>query len=192
MQAQKHPQNNQYEQLMAALTDIVKPFLLFVNLLLISLLLVACSETPPPAHKIKAGDLLPALAVQDLQEKPTVIPTDTGKLLIINVWATWCGACRYELPSLDRLQEKLGPDNVTVLGISVDDDSHVLREYLIEHKIRFPSYWDPQRRITDDLFGVQVYPSTFIVAGDGRLRKIVTGWREWDTAKMVNEINGLK
>lgn len=160
-------------------------------MILVASLASACSEPPVPPLKVSVGDLLPDFSTRDVHEKPVTLAAKTGKLLIVNVWATWCGPCRYELPSLDRLAEILGPKQVSIVGVSVDEDSHVLREYLIEHKVRFPSYWDPQRHITDEILGVRVFPSTFFVGADGRLKKVVEGWREWDAPESVAEIRAL-
>lgn len=152
--------------------------------------LVSCSKPPPPL-KLQPGDPVPDLSLKDMFEKPAQLTAKSNKLLIINVWATWCGPCRHELPSLDRLGEKLRSE-AQVVGISVDTDSHVLREYLIERKVGFPSYWDPDRHFARDILGVRVYPSTLLVSPHGRLIKVEEGWREWDTPKMLAEIRAVR
>lgn len=152
--------------------------------------LISCSDSSLPPLKLHTNQQVPDLALKDMFDKPTRVEMKSGKLLIINVWATWCGPCRYELPSLDRLGKSLG-NEAMVIGISVDDDSHVLREYWIERKLGFPSYWDPERHFARDILGVRVYPSTLFVSPQGKLIKVEEGWREWDTPQQLAQVRAM-
>jgi thiol-disulfide isomerase/thioredoxin len=160
--------------------------------LLITLGLSGCEEPPPPL-KVRTGQVVPALAVQDLQQQPVTLRPTSGKLLMLNVWATWCAPCRHEMPSLQRLQQALGDDaaRLELVGLSVDQDAHVAREYLIEHRIAFPSLLDRNFAAVNGVFGVRVFPSTFFIAPDGTLRQVIEGWRDWDTPEMVAKIRAL-
>lgn len=153
--------------------------------------LSSCSGSSQPPLKLRPGDPLPDMVLKDVNEKPAQLAMKSDKLLIINVWATWCGPCRHELPSLDRLGQKL-KDDARVIGISIDTDSHVLREYLIERKVRFPSYWDPEQHFARDILGVRVYPSTLFISPAGNLIKVEEGWREWDTPQMLANIRTMQ
>jgi hypothetical protein len=97
------------------------------------------------------------------------------------------------MPSLQRLQQALGADaaRMELVGLSVDQDAHVAREYLIEHRISFPSLLDRNFATANGVFGVRVFPSTFFVAPDGTLRHVIEGWRDWDTPEMLAEIRAL-
>ena len=142
-------------------------------------------------QKLVVGQEVPPLVLKDIDGKRVTVKSKTGKLLIINMWATWCGPCRHELPSLDRLAKILGADQATIIGISSDTDSHVLREYLIERKVDFTSYWDSDMRITNEVVGVRVFPSTLFIGPGGVLLKVVEGWREWDKADIVDDIKSV-
>ena len=162
--------------------------LLFAVVLLVG----ACSEASRfPPLKIRVGQVLPVLTLKDLQGQPVTLATNNGKLLIINLWATWCAPCRHELPSLDRLAKMLDPRQARVIGVSVDMDDHVLREYLIERGLAFANYRDAERRVADGIIGIHVYPTTLFVGPDGTLLKVVQGWREWDTPEMAAEVRAL-
>lgn len=150
-----------------------------------------CDSRHYAALSIPLGQKLPVLELQSVTGKPVNFPTNTGKLLIINVWATWCGPCRHELPSLDRLSKVLGTSHATVIGVSVDNDSHVLREYLIERRLSFTTYRDKGRQIADKLLGIHVFPTTLIVGPDGTLLKVVQGWRTWDSPDLIAELKAL-
>lgn len=161
-------------------------------LLAMGLPLSGCDEPLPPL-KVRIGQPVPPLAVQDLLQHPVTLKPTPGKLLVINVWATWCAPCRDEMPSLQRLQQALGADaaRMELVGLSVDQDAHVAREYLIEHRISFPSLLDRNFATVNGVFGVRVFPSTFFVAPDGTLRHVIEGWRNWDTPEMLAGIRAL-
>lgn len=156
----------------------------------IVVLLLACSESQAPL-KVRTGQIVPPLKVQDLDNQPAILQPKPGKLLMINVWATWCAPCRHEMPSLQRLADTIGPERFELVGLSVDHDEHVVREYLFEHRIHFPSYLDRQFASVNGILGVRVFPSTFFLAPDGTLLKVIESWREWDSPELIQEIRSL-
>ncbi|HEC19928.1 MAG TPA: TlpA family protein disulfide reductase [Gammaproteobacteria bacterium] len=160
-------------------------------LLLLALGLLSACEEPAPPLKVRVGQVVPPLTVQDLHNHAATIEPVPGKLLMLNVWATWCAPCRHEMPSLQRLAARLGSERLSLVGLSVDMDDHVVREYLIENKITFPSFLDRDLSEVNGVLGVRVFPSTFFIHPDGRLLKIVEGWREWDDPELVAEIRDL-
>ena len=170
----------------------VNSFLLirWILLLVFGFVLQACSESQIPL-KIRIGQVMPPLEAQDLFNQPAIIKPVPGKLLMLNIWATWCGPCRHEMPSMQRFAARLGNDRLELVGLSVDMDEHVVREYLIENKISFPSYLDRDLSEVTGVLGVRMFPSTFFVTPDGVLVKVVEGWREWDSPKLVAEVQAL-
>ncbi len=156
----------------------------------LSLGLTACGESQS-SLKVRVGHAVPPLAVQDLNNQPTTLKPSPGKVLMINIWATWCAPCRHEMPSLQRLANQLGSDKLELVGLSVDMDEHVVREYLIENNIHFPSFLDRNFASANGVFGIRVFPSTFFLSPDGTLLKVVEGWRDWDAPEMVAEIRDL-
>lgn len=155
--------------------------------LALCLLSVACSK-PPPELKVQIGSRFPDLAVRDLKNNPQSIHMASGKITILNIWATWCAPCRHEMPSLDRLAGLLDESKFRVVGLSVDQDDHLVREFLIERKIFFENYLDNHMDNANNQIGIRVYPSTFFIGTDGRLLKVVEGWRYWDSMESINEI----
>lgn len=103
-----------------------------------------------------------------------------GRLLVLNVWATWCKPCREEMPSLERLS-RAGDDGIVVAGLSVDADRNLLLEFLRKHGITFANYSDPGSRVSQTELGVDSLPQTLLVAPDGRLLGRIAGAREWDS-----------
>ena len=162
----------------------------WILLLALGLILQACGAPQTPL-KVRIGQVVPPLAVQDLFNQPAVLKPTPGKLLMLNIWATWCGPCRHEMPSMQQFAARLGHDRLELVGLSVDMDEHVVREYLIENKITFPSYLDRDLSEVTGVLGVRMFPSTFFVRPDGVLVKVIEGWREWDSPELVAEVSAL-
>lgn len=158
----------------------------------IAMVLAACDSsehhggtTHDSAHRLGVGDSFPEVVLPGLDRDDLLISQLRGKVVVLNVWATWCAPCRRELPSLQRLAEKLDPERFAVIGLSVDDDDHLPREYLIDRKIKLVSYIDREMKIVTETLGVQVYPDTYMIGVDGRLLINIEGEREWDSAEVV-------
>jgi len=152
--------------------------------------LFSCGQKNSPLN-VQIGQPLSDIKLKSLTGKDLTLPVKTGKVLIINIWATWCGPCRHEMPSLDRLSTLLDNNKFTVIGISVDDDDHVAREFLIDRKVTFKNYLDPAMSTANDYFGIRVFPSTFVISPSGKLLQVIEGWRDWDAPELIKELEAL-
>ena len=163
--------------------------------LLLLLALAGCDKAPPASPlQVKIGQAFPELKLLDQHEKPLRFKVAPNTVTLINVWATWCGACRHEMPSLQRLADILQGKNANafqVIGISVDSDAMLMREYLIDKKIRFPVYRDPDMQAANKVIGIRAFPSTFIVDADGRIADIIEAWRYWDEPAVIDRLTQL-
>ena len=138
-----------------------------------------CSRSSP-AH-LSEGKPFPIIKLTGLDGQVMSTQALQGKLVILNVWASWCSPCRAELPSLDRLAKKLDPHRFAVIGLSVDDDAQALRSFLREHHISFANYIDSDRNIAEGQLGLHAYPETFLVGPSGLLVRRVIGAQAWDS-----------
>src|SRR3569832_3015950 len=91
-----------------------------------------CAQHSVPSDHLETGQPFTAQNVSDLDGQAAVLAAERGKLVVLNVWATWCAACRKELPSLERLSRDLDERRFKVVGQSLDNDAHDVREYLID------------------------------------------------------------
>jgi len=155
---------------------------------LFALLLTACEMAHDHAteshQRVVPGESLSELLLPGLDRDDLLISQLQGKVVVLNVWATWCPPCRRELPSLQRLAERLDSERFAVLGLSVDDDKHHPREYLIDRKIELISYIDLDMSIAGKL-GAQVFPDTYLIGSDGQLLMNIEGEREWDSPQVI-------
>src|SRR5207245_2177633 len=92
---------------------------------------------------------LPDLAFNDADDKPLTLADYKGKIVLLNFWATWCGPCVKEMPSLDRLQAEMGKDKFVVLPLSLDGPSRakVAPFYKDENLVNLGVYFDKGRKL---------------------------------------------
>lgn len=107
-----------------------------------------------------------------------------GTPFIVNVWASWCGPCRAEMASLDRLA-RLAPSKLKVIGVTTDDDLNLAREFVVRAGIGFPCYHDADQSLRRTVFGAIAIPLTLVVDVDGRVVQRVVGARQWDSAQSI-------
>ena len=98
-----------------------------------------------------------------------------GKVILINFWATWCGPCKAEIPSLVELQQEYA-DDLVVLGFSVDDPAEKMKPYAEEYKVNYPLLVGNGREDVQNAFGPLLgIPVTVIIGRDGIIAKKHTG-----------------
>ena len=109
-----------------------------------------------------------------------------GKVLLVNLWATWCAPCVQELPSLDRLQAQLGGADFQVVAVSVDRRGvDAVRPFFAKLKIaNLPIYVEPKNQLATSL-GLQVLPSTIIIGPHGLMLGRMIGAAQWDAPEAL-------
>ena len=97
-----------------------------------------------------------------------------GSVLVINVWADWCGPCRLEQPMLVELADRYEDDGVRFLGINYQDDRDLARAWVGEFDVPYPSLFDPSGR-TAAVLDYPALPDTYVVDRRGTIRWVVFG-----------------
>ena len=117
--------------------------------------------------------------------RPASLADYRGKVLLLNIWATWCPPCRVEMPSLERLQRKLAGTDFRLVSVSIDkDDSTLVRRFAQELGLSFEILHDRPGAI-QEAYQTTGVPESFVIDRDGRIVKKVIGPAEWDSP--VNE-----
>ncbi len=117
--------------------------------------------------------------------KPVNFEHYKGKVVIVNLWATWCPPCVRELPALHRLTQTLNADQFVLLPISIDADAAMVKPFLAEIGLSaFNSYFDPQQDLRD-VFPLDTIPATFILNEQGELVAYVRSYVDWDDKNAV-------
>jgi len=115
-----------------------------------------------------------------------------GKVIVLNVWATWCGPCIVEMPSFERLHRQVTDSALRVVAVSIDDvvGADSVRSYAKNLGITFDVLLDSLHTIDRD-YQVTGYPETFVIARDGTIRKKWIGPADWSSAANIALIRDL-
>src|SRR5437867_5882381 len=110
---------------------------------------------------VVVGDSAPDFSITADNGRTITNSNFGGKLLVLNFWATWCPPCVEELPSLDAFQRRFANSGVVVLGISVDKDEKLYRDFLAKVRVSFLTARDPENKINAE-YGTLKVPETYI------------------------------
>ena len=115
-----------------------------------------------------------------------------NKVVVLNIWATWCPPCVYEMPSFERLQTQVSDTNLRIVAVSVDEfvPGDSVLAFARGLGVTFEILHDSSRAIDSD-YQVTGYPQTFVIARDGTIRKKWIGPADWASASNVALIRGL-
>jgi len=140
---------------------------------------------------IKGGKKAPNVCLEDLQGKTWELKHFKGKVVFLNFWATWCGPCKEEMPSMEVLHDQFKEKGFVFLTISVDYAGvKPVKEFIEKHRYTFPVLIDPKGK-TLDLFGVRGIPTTFLIDPKGILIGKAIGPRDWKRSEVVSIVNLL-
>ncbi len=140
------------------------------------------------AHPPRVGDHVEAVALPDLGGKLRPLPS--GKVVLLNFWATWCPPCREETPSMVRLYERLKGEGLEIYAVSVDRDDAAVAKFVKQFKVSYPVLRDPNGQVARR-FGVFKYPETFIIDRRGIIRYHQIGALNWDDPSVVRALQAL-
>ena len=127
----------------------------------------------PSSASANVGDAMPAYTAKTLTGAPYELASEKGSVVLVNVWATWCGPCRFEIPELQKMHDEYGKRGFKVVGVSVDEgEAKEVQQFVTEKKMTYPVVLDPEGRIAN-LLSTTVLPTSVLLDRHG---KIV--WRE--------------
>jgi cytochrome c biogenesis protein CcmG/thiol:disulfide interchange protein DsbE len=142
------------------------------------------------ARPVAIGDTAPDFSVPALPSGSVDLKSYRGQIVVLNLWATWCPPCVEETPSLVQFAEKMKAHGVVVLGISVDEDSNALQNFVQENHISYPIGRDPDRSLSAR-YGTSQFPETYILDRRGRVAEKVIGATDWDDARIQDFVLDL-
>ncbi|HMA44875.1 MAG TPA: TlpA disulfide reductase family protein [Gemmatimonadales bacterium] len=141
----------------------------------------------PQISLVGVGSRAPAFQAIDLRTgRPARLADYRGKVVLLNIWATYCIPCRTEMPAIERLSRRLAGTDFHVLAVSVDVvDSTAVDAFVRELGLTF-DVWHDRPGITQRLYQTTGVPETFVINRDGVIVKKAIGAMDWDDP--VNEI----
>jgi cytochrome c biogenesis protein CcmG/thiol:disulfide interchange protein DsbE len=112
-----------------------------------------------------------------------------GKPVVLNFWATWCAPCVEEIPSLNELQQRM--PQIVVLGVSIDVDAAAYHQFLAAHRISFVTIREGTQH-TSNLYGTYLFPETYIIDQQGRIRRKFISSQDWTTPEILDYLSHLQ
>lgn len=135
----------------------------------------------PEITRIEPGTRAPDYAVLNVTSGDSVTVRDyRGRVVLLNLWATWCPPCEQEMPSMERLYQEMGPQGLEVVAISIDQlTPDAVRQWAEERELSFTVLHDRTGRI-QQVYQTTGMPESFVVDREGVIVKKVIGATEWD------------
>src|SRR5271156_1551550 len=170
-----------------------------VSFLLASGIAAAAEDEPDALDRTKLGEFVPSsppfpapiVSLTDGSGHSVELAGLKGKLVVVNLWATWCEPCLREMPSLERLQSRFG-ERIAVLAVSEDRGGNKTVEPFIA-KLGLKSvkiYIDPKSE-AGHAFGARGLPTSFLIDREGKVLGRVEGAAEWDSPKILGVLEPL-
>lgn len=148
----------------------------------------ATSSTP---KLVTAGQPAPDFELPLVDGNVVRLSDYQGKIVFLNIWATWCGPCQEEMPSMERLYQQLKDQPFEILAVSIDAQGlPTVAPFVKEYKLSFPVLIDRQNNI-GRLYKATGVPETFIIDKNGIIVSKVIGYRNWSAPKVVQTLRDL-
>ena len=157
------------------------------------LIFVLLGSTPARAGndlKPWTGGPTPQLSLRDLAGQPVSLADLKGKVVLVNFWATWCAPCIEEMPSMQRLRDKLGLAGFEVLAVNYQEGAARIGDFLKKRPLQLTILRDHDGTART-AWGVRVFPTSFVIDADQRIRYTVTGEVDWTSPKVESQIRAL-
>jgi peroxiredoxin len=140
---------------------------------------------------VKPGLPAPNFTLPGLDGKMVSLTDYKGKVVFLNIWATWCPPCREEMPSMEKLYNELKGDGFEILAISIDVlGATVVAPFMKEYRLSFPALLNPAGTI-QRLYWATGIPESFIIDKNGIIVKKIIGARDWASTESVRSFRDL-
>ena len=157
------------------------------------ILLQAKSDTFNLSGKARLGKGVhaPDFTLPGLDNKMVSLSDYRGKVVLLNIWATWCPPCVEEMPSMEKLYQALKGEGFEILAVSVDvSGAKIVTPFIKKHKLSFPVLTDTKGSIKS-LYQTTGLPESFIIGKDGTVAEKVIGPRDWATPNAIRYFQNL-
>ena len=157
---------------------------LWASLGLVGMLVVGCDRG---SHPENLGKPAPQFVVGD-ETKTVDLSKLRGKVVVLNLWASWCAPCIEELPSLLALQRQM-PDLV-IVAVSIDQDADAYHRFLAKNHVNLVTVRDADQRV-NALYGTAQIPETYVIDRQGILRRKFVSAQDWTSPEITSYLSRL-
>jgi len=147
------------------------------------------AAAPAGAAELKpwTGGPAPALELRALDGPGHRLADYRGRVVLVNFWATWCEPCREEMPSMQRLKEKLAGRPFVVLAVNLDEPESRIRKFLSQVPVDFTILLDPGKKAARS-WDARILPASFVIGPDGAIRYSLVGELDWDEDRVASRV----
>jgi thiol-disulfide isomerase/thioredoxin len=132
----------------------------------------------------------PPLVLQDLQGKTHDLKDYKGHVVLVQFWATYCGPCRQEMPSMNKMMKKMGDVPFKILAVDMGETKAEVTQFVNEVKPEFTILMDEDGKAIAD-WKVFAAPSNFIIGPEGNIRYTLFGGVEWDSDELIEKLKAV-
>lgn len=132
----------------------------------------------------------PTMRLEDLKGGQHSLADYRGKVVLVNFWASWCGPCVTEIPSLRDLYAKMAGEDFEILAVNVKEGPFKVHKFSQMVAMPFPILLDPDEEAFEN-WGAYVLPTSFLIDSEGQIRRKVVGPLDWATEEVVGEIRAM-
>ena len=127
---------------------------------------------------------------QDNRGQEVTLDAYRGRTVVVNFWATWCAPCVAEMPSLQRMRDKLAPKGIEVIAVNLQENAARIGPFVERLGITFPVVRDHDGAVRT-AWQVTVFPTSFVVGPDQRIVWVARGEIDWDDAHVQSQLRTL-
>lgn len=139
----------------------------------------------------EAGFMAPAFTVRNLDGNLETLADYRGQIVILNLWATWCGPCRIEMPGFEKLYRRFRSGGLTILGVSLDKgNDKAVEDFVREYNLSFPVFLDDKGEV-ERLYKTFTIPTTYVIDRSGRVVFKVDGAKNWQSEETFRSVEFL-
>ena len=143
------------------------------------------------AKQMKVKKTAPGFCLKDLEGKKVELKDFRGKVVFLNFWATWCGPCKEEMPSMESLWQWFKKKDFALLSVSVDYAGvKPVKEYITKQRYTFQVLVDPECQ-TLDIYEVKAIPTTLIIDRKGQIVAMAIGPKDWKSQEVKSLVDLL-
>lgn len=142
-----------------------------------------------PSGAVKVGDSAPSFSVDSLNGQGKVALA-SGKVTIVDFWATWCEPCKKSFPKYQELYVKYKASGLEIAAVSVDDEKGGIPAFAKTHGAKFPVGWDNGKKIADQ-YKPENMPTAYVIDKNGVVKFIHKGYHDGEEKELEKEIKGL-
>ncbi len=125
------------------------------------------------SKELSVGDSAPNFTAETTDGKTFILSEQSGKVVLLNFWATWCGPCVGEMPAFEKLYKEYGQE-ISILAVNCEEDKEIVNQFVSDNGYRFPIAYDMEGKISEQ-YPCDGIPYTLVIGKDGAVKNMYLG-----------------